>query len=203
MPLTHVTCISSVLWVTLLQVIVTYLMNFMIEDADSSLFVTITTTDPLNSIHVLTVHCTWPFFFSIQISGCKDNSAFIEVIHSDAVLDCLGQAGSNGLPQFENREKLLAELCHYFVIDKVRSALEQFKEGLASLNVLQLMRSHPKLLKWVFSHGQSPLTSSTMDGIFVPSYSEEGTRQRDQEEIVIMHWSFKTVKVRIAEMFRI
>ena len=83
-----------------------------------------------------TVHYTWPFFFLIQISGWKDNSAFIEVIHSDVVLDCLGQAGSNGLPQFENREKLLAELCHYFVIDKVRSALEQFKEGLANLNVL-------------------------------------------------------------------
>ena len=162
-------------------------MNFMVEDAETVvLFVTITTTDPLNSM--LTVHCTWPFLFLIQISGCKDNSAFIEVIHSDAVLDSLGQAVSNGLPQFENREKPLAELCHYFVIDKVRSALEQFKEGLASLNVLQLMRSHPKLLKWVFSHGQSPLTSSTMDGIFVPSYSEEGTRQRDREEMVIMHW---------------
>ena len=103
-------------------------------------------------------------------------------------MDCLGQAGSNGLPQFENREKLLAELCHYFVIDKVRSALEQFKEGLANLNVLQLMRSHPNLLEWVFCHGQSPLTSSTMDGIFIPSYSEEGTRQRDREEMVIMHW---------------
>ena len=119
------------------------------------------------------------FFFLIQISGCKDNSEFMEVIHSDTVLDYLGQAGSNGFQQFENREKLLAELCQYFVIDKVRSALEQFKEGLAILNVLQLMWSDRKLLGGFFCHGQSPLASSTMDSIFIPSYSEEGTRPRD------------------------
>ena len=66
----------------------------------------------------------------MQISGCNDKSTFTGLVSSDPAIDCFGQAGYTGLPQFENRDELLRELCHFFVIDKARSALEQFKEGL-------------------------------------------------------------------------
>ena len=112
----------------------------------------------------------------------------MEVIGRDNVVECLGQAGYNGLPKFENLEMLLDELCHFFVIGKNRSVLEQFKEGLLTLDVLHLMKKHPNLFEEVFCYREKPLTSVIVDNIFTPCFSEEGTRQREQEELIIIHW---------------
>ena len=38
-------------------------------------------------------------------------------------------------PKLEPKKELLTELCHFFVIDKARSTLKQFKEGLRTLDV--------------------------------------------------------------------
>ena len=40
----------------------------------------------------------------MQISGCNDKSAFTGLVSSDPAIDCFGQAGYTGLPQFENRD---------------------------------------------------------------------------------------------------
>lgn len=137
----------------------------------------------------LSLHCFFcDISFAIQISGCEDKTSFTDLMSRDNVLDCLGQAGSNGLPKFENKKRLLAELCHFFVIGKAFLVIEQFKEGLATLNVLHLMKSQPDLFEEVFCHRTKTLTSTGVDSIFKPCLSDEGTRQRDQEELVVMFW---------------
>ena len=80
------------------------------------------------------------------------------------------------------------ELCHFYVIDKACSALTQFKEGLSILNVLSLVQRHPNLFKDVFCHEPKPLTANVIDGLFKTVYTEEGTRQREQQELIVMYW---------------
>jgi hypothetical protein len=92
------------------------------------------------------------------------------------------------LATFENKQRLLNELCHFYVIDKACSALTQFKEGLSTLNVLPLMQQHPNLFENVFCHRAKPITAAEIDGLFRICYSEEGTRQRGQEELIVMYW---------------
>lgn len=107
---------------------------------------------------------------------------------SDPAIDCFGQAGYTGLPQFEKKDALVRELCHFFVIDKHPSALEQFKEGLMVLKVIELIKNHPNMLRGCFCYTPQTLTAEILDGIFKACYSEEGCRMREREEMIVMHW---------------
>ena len=108
----------------------------------------------------------------------------------ESVIDCFSQAGYYGLPKFENKRRLLDELCRFYVIDKACSALTRFKEGFSTLNVLSLVQHHPNLFEDVFCHEAKPLTANVIDGLFQIVYAEEGTRQRDQQQLIIIaeHW---------------
>lgn len=85
------------------------------------------------------------------------------------------------------REKLVNELCNFFVIDKVRSVLEQFKEGLSTLNFLYLIEAHVILFEEIFYHQPTPLTAEAMDQLFIPQYVEKGSRLRNGQEVIVMH----------------
>ena len=50
------------------------------------------------------------------------------------------------------------------------------------------MQRHPNLFEEVFCHEAKPLTASVIDGLFKVAYAEEGTRQREQEELIVMYW---------------
>ena len=111
-----------------------------------------------------------------------------EVTRRESLIDCFNQAGYYDLPKFENKQRLLDELRRFYVIDKACSALTQFKEGLSTLNVLSLMQRHPNLFEEVFCHEAKPLTASVIDGLLKVAYAEDGTRQREQEELIVMYW---------------
>jgi hypothetical protein len=74
------------------------------------------------------------------------------------------------------------------VIDKARSALEQFKEGLRTLDILNLVKEFHTLFRPYFCYTQKTLTAACVDAIFTPILSEDGCRIREREELVIMHW---------------
>lgn len=112
----------------------------------------------------------------------------MEAIKRDSVIDCFSQAGYYGLAKYENKQRLLDELCRFYVVDKACSALTQFKEGLSTLNVLPLMKQHPHLFENVFCHEAKPLTAFVIDDLFKVVYAEEETRQREQEEMIVMYW---------------
>ena len=82
----------------------------------------------------------------------------------------------------------MEELCQFFVIDKARSAIEQFKDGLKTLGVLSLLKGNPLLFRPYFCHRSKPLTAIEVDRIFTPDFSEDSCRRREREELVIMHW---------------
>lgn len=69
-------------------------------------------------------------------------------------------------------------MCHFFVIDKARSALERFKEGLVTLEVLTVINKYPNLLlRAYFCHSPQIITADMVDG-----------RRQDREELMVMHW---------------
>lgn len=107
---------------------------------------------------------------------------------SEVALDCLSQAGLTTVLRFDDKVKIVEELCHFFVIDKVRSVLEEFKEGLCTLNILALIKAHPEEFEMVFCYHPTPLTANAMDLLFVPTLAEEGTTTRDKQEIIVMNW---------------
>ena len=84
--------------------------------------------------------------------------------------------------------KLVGDLCQFFVIDKMRSVLEQFKRGLSTLNILSFITAHPRELETAFSFNPKFLTAMEVDTLFIPCFEEEGTHLQDKQEIMMMNW---------------
>lgn len=107
---------------------------------------------------------------------------------TDLAMECFDQAGFHGLPKFAMKGQLVSELCHFFVIDKARTAIEEFKDGLRTLDVLDVLMRFPSIFRSYFCYGPTKLTAQSVDDIFRPILSEEGTPMRDRQELLIMHW---------------
>ena len=105
------------------------------------------------------------------------------------MLDCLEIVGFNGVPRFQTKDGIVKDVCQYYIIDRVRSAIEDFKAGLQTLGILNLIEKHPDTMAQVFcSSSLLQLTASRMDSLFVPELAQEGANVRPQEALIIMHW---------------
>ena len=82
-----------------------------------------------------------------------------------------------------------ALLTHYFV-HMIRSELEQLKNGLSMLGVLDLLHSHPSLLKPLFLAGDKPhMTCDHIIKLFCVCWCPSGSNHREVEESVILGWT--------------
>ena len=130
-------------------------------------------------------------YFTIfnQVSDAEDETSFNTAIQTDTVLDCLEIVGFNGVPRFQTKDAIVKDVCQFYIIDRVRSAIEDFKAGLQTLGILNLIEKHPNTMAQVFrSNSLIKLTASRMDSLFVPELAEEGANVRPQQELIIMHW---------------
>ena len=118
----------------------------------------------------------------------SDQTNFVNLVNTDFAIECFDQAGYHGLPRYAMKDELVRELCYFFVIDKARTAIEKFKEGLNTLDVLDMLKRHPSIFRPYFCYGPIKLTAQSVDDIFKPLFSEEGTRMREREELLVMHW---------------
>lgn len=112
----------------------------------------------------------------------------MDLIWSPDVQDHLSNCGYNTEPTFAKKEELLAELCHYFVVDRVRTAIEMFKAGLATLGILETMQKHPNAFRKIFCHSDNVLTSEDVDQTFKPQLDDPGSNNRMKQETAVMNW---------------
>lgn len=83
---------------------------------------------------------------------------------------------------------MVKELCHFYVIDRVRSALDQMREGLATLNVLSLLKRHPLVMEQAFCANSSQLCALDISNLFLPVLDEPGSNTHSRQELIVMHW---------------
>ncbi len=104
------------------------------------------------------------------------------------MLELLSACGYASVPKFGEKEELVKMIARYEVIDKPRSALEQFKEGLGTLDVLDVMKQHPAEFESLFCHEGTALSANEVDRIFIPTLDPVGCNTRSRQELVLMHW---------------
>lgn len=112
----------------------------------------------------------------------------MELIWSPAVEGHLANCGYNTVPTFSKKEELVAELCHYFVVDRVRTAIEMFKEGLTTLGLLECIQKHTVTFKKIFCNHKKVLTPQDIDQTFVPQFDDVGSNRRMKQETAVMNW---------------
>ncbi len=88
----------------------------------------------------------------------------------------------------ENKEDMVSELCHFFVIDIVRGGLDQMRQGLGTLGILELMKKNPGLIQEAFCAREKPLTASDVNDLFTPNMDDPGSNKYPRQELTLMHW---------------
>ena len=141
----------------------------------------------LQRYSTVTTKCNCDFFF-LKIQNAKDKIDFLDLIWSPDVQDHLSNCRYNTVPTFGKREELLTKLCHYFVVDRVRTAIEMFKEGLATLGILETMQRHPTAFRKIFCHSNNVLTSEDVNQTFKPKLDDPGSNNQMKQETAVMNW---------------
>ena len=72
----------------------------------------------------------------------------------------------------------------YFVLDKPRSALEQFKEALEALGILDVVKKFPKEFEQLFCFQATKLTCFMLQTQLSTTYNPSGSNCRAKEELI-------------------
>ncbi|KAL0993875.1 hypothetical protein UPYG_G00115050 [Umbra pygmaea] len=99
----------------------------------------------------------------------------------------------------EDRDILLQSAIKYYVNGRLEAVINQLKEGLETLDVLNSIKNNPDTFKPMFVGGGKPLTASEMMSMFRVSYSEVGSNRRAAEEMAISHWRDWLIDVELGD----
>ncbi|PIK51156.1 putative G2/M phase-specific E3 ubiquitin-protein ligase-like [Apostichopus japonicus] len=91
-------------------------------------------------------------------------------------------------PSLPDKESIAKELIQFLVIDRARSAYESFLEGLSTMGLLDLIRSHPLVMEECFMQSDEILTASRMERLFSHDLSPEGSNRRMAEARTLTYW---------------
>ena len=98
-------------------------------------------------------------------------------------------AGTPGFVQNESGiQKIVEDVAHWYVLEKSCAAINQFRDGLKILGVLDSIKAYPDQFKPLFCFGSVVVTAEMMNGLFAIEYSEKGSNRRAFEENVISYW---------------
>lgn len=90
----------------------------------------------------------------------------------------------------EDKDKLVMAFINSYLLYSCKGEMDQLKDGLSHLGVLQLMRDHSLLMKPLFrSDGKQHLSSSALLDLFKILWSPEGANDREIEESIIYGWT--------------
>ncbi|XP_049427909.1 G2/M phase-specific E3 ubiquitin-protein ligase-like [Epinephelus fuscoguttatus] len=93
------------------------------------------------------------------------------------------------LQSLEHRTELLEAVLHFYCEGRIHAALQQFKEGLATLGVLDQVTSNPQTFEKIFLQDTASLKASDIVGLFQPRCrSLPASNRRRMEARTIAFW---------------
>ncbi|XP_059355643.1 uncharacterized protein LOC132155800 isoform X2 [Carassius carassius] len=114
------------------------------------------------------------------------NEAQCAIMEASDQLSMLGSLWH--IQTLEDRDNLVESATKFFIENRLRDSLEQFKEGLECLGLLHLMQKHPQLFKEVFMYEEKPLLAEDISALFKAELSPVGSNRRVVESRTICFW---------------
>ena len=104
------------------------------------------------------------------------------------LLDC-GFPKPLALLQLAERDEVVECAIVHYTHHRIRGELDQLKEGLAKVGVLEAITRDPDLFKPLFCWDSSvQVTTGYIRWLFDPKLSEVGSNARSQEEDLLYNW---------------
>ncbi|XP_041834185.1 G2/M phase-specific E3 ubiquitin-protein ligase-like, partial [Melanotaenia boesemani] len=89
----------------------------------------------------------------------------------------------------EEKHSIVKEYLRWYIIDRNYTAIDRFKDGLASLKFLTALQQHPAVLTPVLCHSNHKLTPTDMENLFQPHLSPVGSNMRVLENKARSFWA--------------
>lgn len=103
------------------------------------------------------------------------------------ILDAQGETTYN--TSLQDKGRLIDIITRHVLIDAPRSLIEEIKNGLKTLGVLDNIVKYPEKFRDMFtSENIEPLDAQSVDLLFQVSYAEKGSNTRDGQERTIVFW---------------
>uniref|UniRef100_A0A3B5Q634 Uncharacterized LOC106700434 n=1 Tax=Xiphophorus maculatus TaxID=8083 RepID=A0A3B5Q634_XIPMA len=128
--------------------------------------------------------------FRQQLIKIQDTNTIVEA--NEAIMqaaDTLSTVGTlRRVTTLEERDSLVQSAADYFVNGRVCTALQQFMEGLKTLNVLDEIQKNPAVFHELFVCEEKPLSARDLNTLFQVCFSVQGSNKRRIENQTICYW---------------
>ena len=104
------------------------------------------------------------------------------------ILDNVGMVPNIHVTQISDKEKAYKMIKRYVLYDSQIFLIEELKQGLKTLGILDCLQKYPIQFSDIFCKRPTPLDAQTVDLLFSPRFSEEGSNARSREEQAIVFW---------------
>ena len=85
-------------------------------------------------------------------------------------------------------DKIVQQTAHWYVLGRAWPALEQFKQGLSDLGVLEAIINNPNVFTVAFCYVPVELQAKAFNDMFTVLYSEQGSNKRAAENVILSYW---------------
>ncbi|KAG5838518.1 G2/M phase-specific E3 ubiquitin-protein ligase [Anguilla anguilla] len=100
----------------------------------------------------------------------------------------LSVSGCSKRITLSNKDDVSKDLAHWYVLQRTRTPFERFKEGLASLGVLEALQQHPQKMKTFFFKPTKKLSAVDLESLFKCRLSEKESNRFEWECRTLGFW---------------
>ncbi|XP_049326724.1 G2/M phase-specific E3 ubiquitin-protein ligase-like [Astyanax mexicanus] len=111
------------------------------------------------------------------------NFAIGEAADSMRILGSLKYVSS-----IEQRDALVQSAAEYFLNGRLATALDQFRDGLKTLGLLDELRDNPDVFYSMFVADDPPLLAKDLSSLFKVDFSVQRSNDRKKENTTICYW---------------
>ncbi|MED6284476.1 hypothetical protein CHARACLAT_019569 [Characodon lateralis] len=113
--------------------------------------------------------------------GNPSFSATVEDVKDEEIGKVLQQVLEAESEECLQNQAFVEEYLKWYIIDRNHSAIQRFKDGLASLGFLHALQQHSSVLSPVLCFSAKALTASDFETLFRPDLSPAGNNRRQKE----------------------
>ncbi|EDO30015.1 predicted protein [Nematostella vectensis] len=127
----------------------------------------------------------------LRLSSCTDVKDAIPILQEGILTTLIDLSGTYiQVKTLESIQEIIRSVTQWYIIGRSVPAIENFKEGLSALGVLEAIRTHPAVFRTEFcpSLVEVKLTADTLDGLFSVTSSDVGSTRAVTESLVLSRW---------------
>ncbi|KAG2457929.1 G2E3 ligase, partial [Polypterus senegalus] len=91
--------------------------------------------------------------------------------------------------ELSDKDKIVEDYLKWYFFTRNAACIQRFKEGLATLNVLEAMKQNPSGFMKYFCFSEKKITAEIIENLFKAEFSQPGSNRRQEELRIAAYWA--------------